>query len=83
MRCVASGATGYLGTRLVPQLLSAGSSTPPPGPGPPGAGALRGLDGDGSLYRQRALFQPYGLIGQLFWSASAPSRYRGVRRHRA
>ena len=28
----------------------------------------------GSVYRQRALFQPYGLGGQLFWSASAPSR---------
>ncbi|MDT5147233.1 MAG: hypothetical protein QOC58_1878 [Mycobacterium sp.] len=34
-----------------------------------------GPDGNGgSVYRQRALFQPYGLAGQLFWSASAPSR---------
>lgn len=32
-------------------------------------------DGDGgSRYRQRTLFQPYGLAGQLFWTASAPSR---------
>lgn len=31
-------------------------------------------EGDGrSLYRQRALFQPYGLAGQLFWSATAPA----------
>lgn len=28
----------------------------------------------GSRYRQRALFQPYGLAGQLFWTASAPYR---------
>lgn len=28
----------------------------------------------GSLYRQRAFFQPYGLAGQLFWAASAPYR---------
>ncbi|OBH89784.1 DUF2867 domain-containing protein [Mycobacterium sp. E2733] len=32
-------------------------------------------DGNGgSQYRQRALFQPYGLAGQLFWNASAPYR---------
>ncbi|WP_231639720.1 DUF2867 domain-containing protein [Mycobacterium sp. Marseille-P9652] len=32
-------------------------------------------DGNGgSLYRQRAMFQPYGLAGQLLWSASGPSR---------
>ncbi|WP_085241100.1 SDR family oxidoreductase [Mycobacterium europaeum] len=31
-------------------------------------------DDGGSRYRQRALFQPYGLAGQLFWSASAPYR---------
>ncbi|OBF04452.1 NAD(P)-dependent oxidoreductase [Mycobacterium sp. ACS4054] len=32
-------------------------------------------DGNGgSRYRQRALFQPYGLAGQLFWNASAPYR---------
>lgn len=31
-------------------------------------------NGGGSLYRQRALFQPYGLAGQLFWRASAPTR---------
>ncbi|WP_055405796.1 DUF2867 domain-containing protein [Mycobacterium sp. UM_11] len=31
-------------------------------------------DRGGSLYRQRALFQPYGLAGQLFWNASAPYR---------
>ncbi|OCB22631.1 NAD(P)-dependent oxidoreductase [Mycobacterium malmoense] len=32
-------------------------------------------DGNGgSRYRQRAMFQPYGLAGQLFWSASAPYR---------
>ncbi|HTX96228.1 MAG TPA: SDR family oxidoreductase [Mycobacterium sp.] len=29
---------------------------------------------NGSRYRQRTLFQPYGLTGQLFWSASAPYR---------
>lgn len=28
----------------------------------------------GSIYRQRALFQPYGLGGQIFWSALAPLR---------
>ncbi|BBZ45147.1 DUF2867 domain-containing protein [Mycobacterium parmense] len=34
-----------------------------------------GPDGNGgSEYRQRALFQPYGLAGQLFWTASAPYR---------
>lgn len=31
-------------------------------------------DNGGSRYRQRALFQPYGLAGQLFWNASAPYR---------
>ncbi len=32
-------------------------------------------DGNGgSRYGQRALFQPYGLVGQLFWTASALSR---------
>ena len=32
-------------------------------------------DGDGgSLYRQRALFQPYGLAGEAFWAASTPVR---------
>jgi len=32
-------------------------------------------DGDGrSRYRQRALFQPYGLVGQAFWTASSPLR---------
>jgi uncharacterized protein YbjT (DUF2867 family) len=31
--------------------------------------------GDGAcLYRQRALFQPYGLPGEAFWIASAPAR---------
>ena len=33
-------------------------------------------DGDGgSRYRQRALFQPYGLAGEVFWTASAPFRH--------
>ncbi|BBZ74257.1 DUF2867 domain-containing protein [Mycobacterium paraseoulense] len=32
-------------------------------------------DGDGgSRYRQRALFQPYGIAGQVFWNAAAPYR---------
>ena len=32
-------------------------------------------DGDcGSRYRQRALFQPYGIAGEAFWKASAPLR---------
>jgi hypothetical protein len=32
-------------------------------------------DGDGgSLYRQRALFQPYGLAGEAFWAAWTPLR---------
>ncbi len=32
-------------------------------------------DGNGgSRYRQRAVFQPYGIAGQLFWTAAAPSR---------
>ncbi|BBX48870.1 SDR family oxidoreductase [Mycobacterium cookii] len=32
-------------------------------------------DGDGgSSYRQRAVFQPYGLPGEAFWAASAPFR---------
>ncbi|HZC89138.1 MAG TPA: SDR family oxidoreductase [Mycobacterium sp.] len=32
-------------------------------------------DGDGgSCYRQRAVFQPYGLAGEAFWKASAPLR---------
>ncbi|OBH28581.1 NAD(P)-dependent oxidoreductase [Mycobacterium sp. E342] len=31
-------------------------------------------DDVGSRYRQRALFQPYGLAGQLFWTAAAPYR---------
>ncbi|MGP0078607.1 DUF2867 domain-containing protein [Mycobacterium sp.] len=32
-------------------------------------------DGNGgSRYRQRALFRLYGVAGQLFWTASAPSR---------
>ncbi len=29
----------------------------------------------GRLYRQRALFQPYGLPGEAFWIASAPLRH--------
>ncbi|BBY07764.1 SDR family oxidoreductase [Mycobacterium noviomagense] len=34
-----------------------------------------GDDGKGgSIYRQRALFQPYGLGGEAFWAASAPFR---------
>lgn len=34
-----------------------------------------GPDDDGvSRYRQRALFQPYGLAGQVFWNAAAPYR---------
>jgi hypothetical protein len=33
-------------------------------------------DGDGgSRYRQRALFQPYGLAGEAFWTASTPFRH--------
>ncbi len=28
-------------------------------------------DDNGSVYRQRALFQPYGLAGEAFWAASA------------
>jgi len=33
-------------------------------------------EGDsGSSYRQRALFQPYGLAGEVFWTASAPFRH--------
>jgi uncharacterized protein YbjT (DUF2867 family) len=33
-------------------------------------------DGDGvSRYRQRALFQPYGLAGEVFWTAWAPFRH--------
>jgi uncharacterized protein YbjT (DUF2867 family) len=28
----------------------------------------------GAIYRQRTFFQPYGLAGQLFWTASAPLR---------
>jgi uncharacterized protein YbjT (DUF2867 family) len=33
-------------------------------------------EGDGgSRYRQRALFQPYGLAGEAFWAASTPLRY--------
>ena len=32
-------------------------------------------DGEGgSRYRQRTLFQPYGLAGEAFWKASAPFR---------
>jgi hypothetical protein len=33
-------------------------------------------DGDGgSRFRQRALFQPYGLAGEAFWIASTPFRH--------
>jgi uncharacterized protein YbjT (DUF2867 family) len=33
-------------------------------------------DGDGgSRYRQRALFQPYGLVGEAWWTASFPFRH--------
>jgi uncharacterized protein YbjT (DUF2867 family) len=33
-------------------------------------------DGDGgSRYRQRAVFQPYGLAGEAFWAASTPFRH--------
>ncbi len=31
-------------------------------------------DGGGSYYRQRAVFQPYGLAGEAFWAASTPLR---------
>jgi uncharacterized protein YbjT (DUF2867 family) len=41
-------------------------------------------DGDGgSRYRQRALFQPYGLAGEAWWAASLPFRrviFRGIAR---
>ncbi len=41
-------------------------------------------DGDGgSLYRQRALYQPYGLAGEAWWIASTPFRsaiFRGIAR---
>jgi len=33
-------------------------------------------DGDGgSRYRQRALFQPYGLVGEAWWAAAIPFRH--------
>src|SRR4051795_1200046 len=35
-------------------------------------------DGDGSTYTQRAVFQPRGLAGHLYWWAVAPFHRRGV-----
>ncbi|CAM3193255.1 NAD(P)-dependent oxidoreductase [Mycobacterium intermedium] len=36
--------------------------------------AVRPADDGGSIYRQRAVFQPYGLAGQVFWNGLAPAR---------
>lgn len=36
--------------------------------------SVRPGDHGGSVYRQRALFQPYGLAGHAFWKGAAPAR---------
>jgi uncharacterized protein YbjT (DUF2867 family) len=46
--------------------------------------SVRPGDDATAVYRQRALFQPYGLAGQLFWAAWVPLRdavFGGIARH--
>lgn len=61
------------GAHRRPKLLRLRADIPLPGR--PWLERSASPDGNGgSLYRQRTLFQPYGLAGQLFWVAAAPSR---------
>lgn len=56
-----------------PRLLRLRGDLPLPGRLWLELSATADLNG-GSRYHQRAVFQPYGLVGQIFWTATAASR---------
>ncbi len=58
-KILVTGATGYIGGRLVPRLIE--------------SGAFQTEDADGgSRLTQAAVFAPRGLLGRLYWWAMFP-----------